>query len=55
MDLTLDPDNLLNDLSNVLLLRSDLHTAFDDRKFILFLRVKDRFMVYILKPTPNIR
>jgi hypothetical protein len=31
-DLTLDPENLLRDLSNAVLLRSDIHTAFDQRK-----------------------
>src|SRR5271155_1210428 len=34
-NLTVDPDNRLNDLINVILLRSDLHVAFDDGEFVL--------------------
>jgi hypothetical protein len=53
-DLTLDPDNLLNDLNNVILLRPDLHAAFDDRKFILYPKADDGYVVHILEPTPDI-
>lgn len=53
-DLTLDPDNLLNDLSNVILLRSDLHAAFNDRKFVLYLKADNGYVIYMLKPTPDI-
>jgi len=53
-DLTSDPNNLLNDLSNVILLRSDLHTAFDDRKFVLYPKADDGYVVHMLEPTPDI-
>jgi HNH endonuclease len=53
-DLTLDPDNLLNDLNNVILLRPDLHAAFDDRKFVLYPKADDGYVVHMLEPTPDI-
>lgn len=53
-DLTLDPDNLLNDLSNAILLRPDLHAAFDDRKFVFFPKSEDGFVVHMLEPTPDL-
>jgi hypothetical protein len=53
-DLTLDPDSLLNDLSNVILLRSDLHTAFDERKFVFYPKSDDGFVVHMLEPTPDL-
>jgi hypothetical protein len=51
VDTTLDSDNLLRDLSNVLLLRSDIHTAFDDRKFVIFPKQAADFVVHMLEPT----
>ena len=53
-DLTLDPDNLLNGLSNVVLLRSDLHAAFDKHKFVFYPKSDDGFVVYMLEPRPDI-
>lgn len=53
-DLTLDSDNLLNDLSNAILLRSDLHTAFNDRKFVLFPKGDNGFVVHMLEPAPDL-
>jgi hypothetical protein len=53
-DLTLDPENLLRDLSNAVLLRSDLHTAFDQRKFVFFPKGPDDLVVHMLEPTTDI-
>lgn len=53
-DLTLDPDNLLRDLSNAVLLRSDMHTAFDQRKFVFFPKGPENFVVHMLEPTTDI-
>ena len=53
-DLSLDSAKLLWDMSNLTLLRSDLHTAFDDRKFIFFPKSDEGFFVHILEPTPDI-
>ncbi|KAH7317341.1 hypothetical protein BKA65DRAFT_361708, partial [Rhexocercosporidium sp. MPI-PUGE-AT-0058] len=54
IDTTLDSDNLLRDLSNALLLRSDIHTAFDDRKLVVFPKQAADFVVHMLEPTPDI-
>lgn len=53
-DLTLDPDNLLRDLGNAVLLRSDMHTAFDQRKFVFFPKDSEGFVLHMLEPTPDI-
>ncbi|TAQ89904.1 hypothetical protein B7494_g1778 [Chlorociboria aeruginascens] len=53
-DLTLNPDNLLRDLSNVVLLRSDMHTAFDQRKFVFFPKDPQGFVLHMLEPTSDI-
>ncbi|KAK4981248.1 hypothetical protein LTR28_000004 [Elasticomyces elasticus] len=53
-DLSLDSAKLLWDMSNLMLLRSDLHTAFDDRKFAFFPKSNDGFFVHMLEPTPDI-
>lgn len=53
-DLTLDSDNLLRDLSNAVLLRSDIHTAFDQRKFVFFPKSPEGFVLHMLEPTPDI-
>ena len=53
-DLTLDPDNLLRDLSNAVLLRSDMHTAFDQRKFVFFPKDSEGFVLHMLEPTTDI-
>ena len=53
-DLTLDPDNLLRDLSNAVLLRSDMHTAFDQRKFVFFPKDSGGFVLHMLEPTSDI-
>ncbi|KAF7894340.1 hypothetical protein EAF00_007854 [Botryotinia globosa] len=60
---TLDPQNVLRDLSNAVLLRSDIHTAFDQRKLVFFPKISDengnsdanhRLVVHMLEPTPDI-
>jgi hypothetical protein len=53
-DLTLDSDNLLRDLSNAVLLRSDTHTAFDQRKFVFFPKDSAGFVLHLLEPTADI-
>jgi len=53
-DTSLDPDNLLRDLSNAVLLRSDMHTAFDQRKFVFFPKDQDGFVLHMLEPTSDI-
>ncbi|KAH8746878.1 hypothetical protein BGZ57DRAFT_777524, partial [Hyaloscypha finlandica] len=45
---TLDTINLLRDPNNALLLRADLHKAFDDRKFSLFPKDDQGFVVHVL-------
>ncbi|PVH75617.1 hypothetical protein DL98DRAFT_643840 [Cadophora sp. DSE1049] len=53
MDILLDPKNLMRDLSNVMLFRSDLHSAFDSRKFVLFPKMDTGFVLHMLEPTPD--
>ena len=53
-DFTLDPENLLNDLSNVVLMRSDLHLAFDDRKFTFYPKETSKLVVHMLEPSPDL-
>jgi hypothetical protein len=53
-DFSLSPDNLWNDLGNVILLRSDIHTVFDERKFVLFPKSDKGFVVHMLEPTPDL-
>jgi hypothetical protein len=53
IDLNLDGDNLLRDLTNALLLRSDIHTIFDQRKFVFFPKDKDCLVVHMLEPTSD--
>ena len=50
----MNPDNLLNDSNNVVLLQSYLHAAFDDREFVFYLKDADTFVVHIVEPTPNL-
>ncbi|KAF4614390.1 hypothetical protein G7Y89_g15346 [Cudoniella acicularis] len=52
---TLDATNLLRDPINALLLRADLHKAFDDRKFCLFPKDGQGFVVHILQTAPDLR
>jgi len=54
VDLTLDSDNLLNDLSNLVLLRSDVHAGFDERKFVFYPKGQTSFVVHILEPSPDL-
>ncbi|KAL5314418.1 hypothetical protein ACEPPN_018845 [Leptodophora sp. 'Broadleaf-Isolate-01'] len=49
----LGPNNLSNDVSNLLLLRSDLHKAFDDRLFCLYPKGNE-FAVHVMEPTRDI-
>jgi hypothetical protein len=53
-DLPLDADNLVRDLSNAVLLRSDIHTAFDQRKFVFFPKDPRGFVLHLLEPTSDI-
>ena len=53
-DLTLNPDNLLDDSNNVVLPQSNLHAAFDDREFVFYPKDADTFVVHIVEPTPNL-
>lgn len=53
-DQTLDTNNLLRDLKNGMLLRSDIHSAFDTREFIFFPKSTKAFVVHMLVPTPEI-
>lgn len=52
---TLDASNLLRDPNNALLLRADLHKAFDDRKFVLFPKDDSGFVVHILQSAADLR
>lgn len=51
---SLDSENLLNDLGNLILLRPDLHTAFDERKFVFYPKGENTFVVHMLAPTPDL-
>jgi hypothetical protein len=53
-DGTLDLDHVLRDLSNAVLLRSDIHTSFDQRKFVFFPKDAEGFALHMLGPTPDI-
>ncbi|CAD6449319.1 76706a4c-d9d8-4bf7-a449-5ea11f549952 [Sclerotinia trifoliorum] len=48
--------NLLRDLSNAVLLRSDMHTIFDQRKLVFFPRDNgpNPFVVHMLQPTVDV-
>ena len=48
---TLDPENLLRDPNNLLLLRSDIHTQFDDRKLVFFPKAPGTYVIHMLKPS----
>lgn len=52
---TLDATNLLRDPNNALLLRADLHKAFDDRKFSLFPKDDQGFVVHVLQSATDLR
>ncbi|TEY25161.1 hypothetical protein BOTCAL_1323g00010 [Botryotinia calthae] len=60
---TLDPQNMLRDSSNAVLLRSDIHFAFGQRKLVFFPKFPEednkrdanqQFVVHMLEPTPDI-
>lgn len=51
---SLDPSNLMNDHTNAILLRSDLHSAFDERLFALFPKDARGYAVHMLEPTLDI-
>ncbi|KAF7858898.1 hypothetical protein EAF04_008939 [Stromatinia cepivora] len=50
---SLDHQSILNDTSNMILLRSDLHKAFDDRVFFLYPKSND-FTVHVMEPATDI-
>ncbi|KAH8800809.1 hypothetical protein F5884DRAFT_808886 [Xylogone sp. PMI_703] len=51
----LDADNLLRDPANALLLRSDLHKAFDERQFVYFPKDDKGFVVHVLQSATDLR
>lgn len=53
-DLSLDEKHQMHDASNLLLLRADLHLAFDERKFCFFPKGDSKYVVHMLAPTPDI-
>jgi len=54
-DHSLDSSNIVNDMSNAVLLRSDLHTAFDERRFVFFPKSQGSgFVAHVLVATPDI-
>lgn len=53
-DTTLDASHLIHDMSNYILLRADLHQAFDDRTLIFFPKGDNSYVVHMLQPTPDI-
>lgn len=53
IDLTLDANNLLNDLYNLALLRSDIHLALGERKFV-FCPKGQTFVAHMLEPSPDL-
>lgn len=44
------PTNMLRDLNNLVLLRSDIHTQFDNRKLVFFPKAANGFAVHVLQP-----
>ena len=50
----LDGNSLTNDPSNLLLLRTDLRIAFDQRHFIFFPKCADSFVIHMLAQTLDI-
>ena len=52
--LTLDPGNLLRDPGNVVLLRSDMHKSFDQRRFVFFPKDSDGFVLHMLESSSDI-
>ena len=48
-----DPDHLLRDHRNAILLRSDIHTTFDRRGFVFFPKLEDTLAVHMLQATPD--
>lgn len=53
-DRTLDASNILRDQNNAILLRADLHQAFDHRRFAFFPKNESSFVVHILEHTPDL-
>lgn len=51
---SLNGNHLLNDSSNAVLLRSDLRTAFDDRKFVHFPKSDKSWVVHLLEFTNDL-
>lgn len=53
-DRTLDASNLLRDQNNAILLRADLHQAFDHRRFAFFPKNEISFVVHSLEHNPDL-
>ena len=48
---SLGEQSLLNDDANLILIRSDIYKAFDDRKFILYPKDATSFFLHIIEPS----
>ncbi len=53
-DTSLGEQSLLDDHANLMLLRSDLHKAFDDGKFVLYPKDNTGFFVHMMEPSPDL-
>lgn len=53
-DLTLEEKHQMHDTGNLLLLRADLHLAFDECKFCFFPKGDSKYVVHMLASTPDI-
>lgn len=50
----LSTTNLMRDISNAVLLRKDIHKAFDDRMMMFFPKDSKGFAVHVLEPAPDL-
>ena len=53
-DTSLGEQSLLDDHANLILMRSDIHKAFDDGKFILYPKDATGFSLHVMEPSPDL-
>lgn len=53
-DTTLDAPHMMRDQNNAILLRADLHQAFDQRRFAFFPKNENSFVMHSLEYTPDL-
>ncbi|KAK9478183.1 hypothetical protein V1514DRAFT_331835 [Lipomyces japonicus] len=50
----IDGSSVIDDHANLVVLRADIHKAFDDRNFILYPKDNASYYVHMIKPSPNL-